>query len=104
ASRPRGILRIGPDGLERGSIPSPPGSIDRIAIDHHGTVWLVTVQDDGSFRLWRRGRSGEFVHATDGELARSFEPTGPTAASEVGFCLEDRSRVAARTCCFSWYG
>jgi phage tail-like protein len=112
------VFRFGPTGEPRGALPAPlpslppGGAVDRVAAGNDCAVWLVTrepaVALDGTtttaYRLWRAEREGTaFREAALAELARAFAPTGIAAASDIGFCLDERGHdgIVARTC-YAW--
>jgi len=63
-----------------------PSGIDRIAVAHDHTVWLVTAGPSG-LALYRRAGDA-FVAATVAELDAAFPLTDLIAASDAGFCLQ----------------
>ena len=100
------VHRYGPSGEVRGRLPElPEGAVDRLAVSSDCTVWLI-MDLDGALEIWRLARDQhEFERATLADLQAAFAPTGLTAASSRGFCLEQRNaNNVPVVCCFSWYG
>lgn len=103
------LRRYSPSGEDRGPWSAPlPGNqiVDRMAVDEHCRLWLVTRVRPNLYRLWVAIRgAAEFRAATVEELAAAFTPTAVTAASEQGFCVtETGSDGLPHTHCFSWAG
>lgn len=100
------IFRFGPVGEKRGMLPClPDGSVRRLAASADGAVWVV-LERSGKLELWRLGRNiGVFERASVEELRRAFPRSNLTAATDAGFCLEQRDAGDVPTvCCFNWYG
>lgn len=100
------VHRFGPAGEVRGSLPPlPTGKVDRLAVSQDCTVWLI-IESGGAFEIWRLARgSQQFERSTIKELQSAFKPTGLSATSARGFCLEQRdANNIPIVCCFSWYG
>src|SRR5687767_13397570 len=98
--------RFGPAGEARGSLPPlPPGNVDRLAVSQDCAVWLI-IENGGALEIWRLARGGQqFELSTIKDLRSAFKPTGLTAMSARGFCLEQRDvNNIPIVCCFSWYG
>ncbi|HEX5736461.1 MAG TPA: phage tail protein [Blastocatellia bacterium] len=106
------VLRFGPTGDALGKLKAKipdeiaQGDADRIAVSNDQSVWLVTRAQDGSLQLWRAAQGAQqFEQASVEQLPKVFRPTGITAASDLGFCLQERGTDGMPvTCCFSWYG
>jgi phage tail-like protein len=109
------VLRFSPSGDALGKlkakIPTATAqgiqvTVDRMAVSSDQSVWLVTRSQDGSLQLWRAARGARaFEPSTVEQLANAFKPTGVVAASELGFCIEERGDDGFPvTCCYSWYG
>jgi phage tail-like protein len=104
-------------------------TIERLAVSDDCAIWLVTrsvEKTEAVLRLWRAARcdcalrqdshcncvpSGlkhcdrEFKPATLEDLRKSFKPTGITAASDIGFCLQECGQDGLPTeRCFDWDG
>ena len=64
------------------------------------------VEKSGALEIWRLPHgSNEFERSTIEALRAAFKPTGLTAASSRGFCLEQlNANKIPIVCCFSWYG
>ena len=107
AARKR-IARLDLAGFGRGHLrPALPGSVDRMAVDSEGRVWLAIEEAplDGHkpVSLWFAARNdAAFTRATLDDLQRAFEPNGITVTNTRGFCLA--ALKAACGPCFSWYG
>jgi phage tail-like protein len=100
------VHRFGPTGEPRGSLPQlPQGKVDRLAVSLDCAVWLI-LENSGALEIWQLPRgSHEFKRSTIADLSAAFSPTGLTAMSERGFCLEQRdANNLPIVCCFSWYG
>lgn len=100
------IFRFGPVGERRGLLPSlPDGAVRRLAASADGAVWVV-LEKDGALELWRLGRDiSVFERANLEALRRALPPSNLTAATDAGFCLEQRDAGGIPViCCFSWYG
>ena len=100
------IKRFGPTGEGRGSLPKlPPGKVDRFAVSLDCAVWLI-VETSGGLEIWRLARGArEWERSAIEALRAAFKPTGLTATSDRGFCLEQRdANNSPLVCCYSWYG
>jgi phage tail-like protein len=100
------VHRFGAAGETRGSLPAlPPGDVNRLAVSQDCAVWLI-IEKDAVLEIWRLARPGQqFEQSTIKDLRTAFKPTGLTAVSARGFCLEQRDADNIPiVCCFSWYG
>jgi len=82
------------------------GRINRIGIDAHCRIWLVTEVGDELYRLWVANEGSENFYPADLEALRdAFTLTGITAISSIGFCLQQQTADGIPlTHCYSWYG
>ncbi|MFO1119696.1 MAG: phage tail protein [Rhodospirillales bacterium] len=82
------------------------GTVDRIAFDQTGRLWLAMRLADGRLRLWTAEPAQlRFEPARLDAVAAAFPPTGIVAVGNDGFCLQlaaDRGRE--RRLCANWYG
>jgi phage tail-like protein len=101
------LRRFSPAGERRGKLLAklPPGEVDRLGVGRDGAIWLVT-RAAQVLRLWRAEIGDSALKRVPVRaLAEAFPPTGLTAATDTGFCLEecDPDGVPAAVC-FSWKG
>jgi len=100
------LKRFGPAGEFRGRLTHlPAGKIDRLGVSSDCAIWVI-VENGGVLEIWRRANDEHaFSIATINALQEAFKPTGLTASSDRGFCLEQFNKNKAPVvCCFSWYG
>ncbi|HLK05674.1 MAG TPA: phage tail protein I [Candidatus Acidoferrum sp.] len=98
------IFRFGLDGNLRGILQGPVATgINRIAVDRTTRLWVVSVDAGGTWQLWSAAIcDGIFRSETIASLQGAFPPSGVSAESPEGFCLNDTSGGSVG--CFSWYG
>lgn len=98
------LRRFDASGAERPGAIALPGSADRIAVDSHHRVWLVTF-DNATYRLWRLDPSeSAFAPACLADLLETFPDTGIRNASAHHFCLQDVVDGSPRLRCFDCHG
>jgi phage tail-like protein len=102
-----GLWRYDLSGAPIGHRALPPGvaasSIDRLAVEANGDLWLA-VRDGDVRRLFRYAPHAPPRAASRDELAAAFPPTG-VHTSVDGFCLDlPGARGVIVTRCFGWDG
>jgi len=103
------VWRFGAGGEVRGKlkIALPTRQpIRNLAVSNDCSIWVVTGRDDQSLELWvARRKDTTFKSASIEQLHEAFKPTGVTAATDDGFCIERcNSEGVPASVCFGWNG
>jgi hypothetical protein len=83
----------------------PEGRLDRIAVSKDCAIWAI-IERAGDLEIWRVAKGSAFFRrATLQDLRYAFDKNSLVAASDRGFCLEqkDANNIPV-VCCFNWYG